>query len=179
NMILEIELPLLRNVEIAYIPKIKQLLQIISESTPFIPNVSKLSERIGMTRNSLLVYLHALHESNITSHLNKASTGIRLLQKPDKIYLDNTNLMYAFSPQNADTGNLRETFFANQLQYLHDIKMSEKGDFFVNNQFTFEIGGKDKTNKQIEGIPDSYIVSDNIEFGYRNKIPLWLFGFLY
>lgn len=179
NLIIETEIPLLRSVDIAYTRKIKQLLLIISESAPFVPNVSKLSERIGITRNALLSYLNALNESCLIISAHKSSGGISVLQKPDKIYLENPNLMYALSDSNVNMGNVRETFFANQLQYKYKINVSEHSDFYVDNQYTFEIGGKDKGKKQINAISDSYVVSDDIEYGFNEKIPLWLFGFLY
>ena len=179
NLIIETEIPLLRSVDIAYTRKIKQLLLIISESAPFVPNVSKLSERIGITRNALLSYLNALNESRLIISAHKSSGGISVLQKPDKIYLENPNLMYALSDSNVNIGNVRETFFANQLQYKYKINVSEHSDFYVDNQYTFEIGGKDKGKKQINAISDSYVVSDDIEYGFNEKIPLWLFGFLY
>lgn len=179
NMILEVEIPILRGVEIAYVTKIKQLLQILSESVPFIPNISKLSERIGITRNSLLNYLHALQESGLTYHLNKESFGISRLQKPDKIYLENTNLMYALGTGSVDTGSSRETFFANQLKYHHQLTMSAQSDFFIDGKYTVEVGGKDKGYRQLDGIDNAYIAADDIEYGHEHKIPLWMFGFLY
>src|ERR1019366_4685174 len=126
NLILEIELPLLRKVEVAYVSKLKQLLQIISESVPFIPNVSKLSERIGVNRNTFISYLYFLQEAHIIRNLYKDAKGITQLQKPDKIFLENTNFQYAFSPVNANIGNLRETFFANQLSQSHLIEYTEQ-----------------------------------------------------
>lgn len=179
NLIIETEIPLLRSVDMAYTRKIKQLLLIISESAPFVPNISKLSERIGITRNALLSYLNALNESRLIISAHKSSGGISVLQKPDKIYLENPNLMYALSDFNVNIGNVRETFFANQLQYKYKINVSEHSDFYVDNQYTFEIGGKDKGKKQINTLSNSYIVSDDIEYGFNEKIPLWLFGFLY
>ena len=179
NLIIETEIPLLRSVDMAYTRKIKQLLLIISESAPFVPNISKLSERIGITRNALLSYLNALNESRLIISAHKSSGGISVLQKPDKIYLENPNLMYALSDFNVNIGNVRETFFANQLQYKYKINVSEHSDFYVDNQYTFEIGGKDKGKKQINTLSNSYIVSDDIEYGFNEKIPLWLLGFLY
>ena len=176
---MEIELPLLRKVEVAYVSKLKQLLQIISESVPFIPNVSKLSERIGVNRNTFISYIYFLQEANITRNLYKDAKGITQMQKPDKIYLENTNLQYAFSPNHANTGNLRETFFINQLGYKHTVEYSPESDFFIDHTFTFEVGGKTKTDRQIKNTPNSFIVSDDLEYGIGNKIPLWLFGFLY
>jgi len=179
NLVLEIELPLLRNINIAYIQKLKQLLFIISQSVPFTPNIVKLSERMGIDRKTLLSYFHYLDETQLIINLFKESGGISSLQKPQKVWLDNTNLMYALANENLNIGNARETFFANQLRYLHQINLSEKGDFRVNNQYTFEIGGKGKDNKQIQSLKDSYIAADQIEIGYGNKIPLWLFGMMY
>lgn len=179
NMTLEIELPLLRKVDVQYVSRLKQMLQIISESVPFIPNVSKLSERIGLNRNTFITYLYFLQEAHIIRNLFKDAKGITQLQKPDKIYLENTNFQYAFSPTNANLGNLRETFFVNQLSFSHMVEYSEQSDFLIDNKYTFEIGGKSKTNQQIKNIKNSFIVSDDIEYGTQNKIPLWLFGFLY
>jgi predicted AAA+ superfamily ATPase len=179
NMMLEIELPLLRGVDIGLVSKIKQLLAIISESVPFTPNVTNLSQKMTVHRTTLMTYLHYLEEVGLTTNLQKEAKGSVKLQKPAKIYLENTNLMFVLSPSNANIGNARETFFANQVGYKNKLSYHEKTDFLVNNKYAFEIGGKDKSNKQIVGIENSFIVADGIEYGYQNKIPLWLFGFLY
>jgi predicted AAA+ superfamily ATPase len=179
NMILEIELPLLRGVALSYIRKIKQLLLIISESVPFIPNVSKLSEKIGINRATLLSYLHYIDEIGLTRNLFKDANGISRLQKPSKIYLENTNLIFTLSKENANVGNIRETFFANQLAYHHQLSYTENGDFMVDEKYVFEIGGKNKTIKQLGDLPNAFVATDEIEYGFYNKIPLWLFGFLY
>lgn len=179
NMMLEIELPLLRGMDIGLVPKIKQLLVIISESVPFVPNIVNLSQKIEIHRTTLMSYLFYLQELGLTYHLLKEARGSVRLQKPAKIYLDNTNLMYVLSSFSANRGNVRETFFANQVGYKHKISFHEKTDFLVDNTYAFEIGGKDKSKKQITGIENAYIVSDEIEYGYQNKIPIWLFGFLY
>ncbi len=179
NMTLEIELPLLRKVDMAYVSKLKQLLQIISESVPFIPNVSKLSERIGLNRNTFISYLYFLQEAHIIRNLYKDAKGITSLQKPDKIYLENTNFQYAFSPDNTNMGNLRETFFVNQLSFSHVVEYSEQSDFLIDHKYTFEIGGKSKTDRQIKNLKNSFVVSDDLEYGTPDKIPLWIFGFLY
>jgi hypothetical protein len=101
------------------------------------------------------------------------------LQKPAKIYLENTNLMFTLSPSNTNIGNARETFFANQVGYKNKLSYHEKTDFLVNNKYAFEIGGKDKSKKQLVGVANAFIAADAMEVGYQNKIPLWLFGFLY
>lgn len=179
NLILEIELPLLRSMDIAYVNKIKQLLRIIISSVPFKPNVAKLSERIGINRNTLVSYLHYLEEAKLTNHLYKDAKGITQLQKPDKIYMENTNLLYAFGSPPINEGNLRETFFANQVGKRYQLEYSEKGDFLVDSRYIFEIGGKNKKKDQIQGETNAFVVADDIEMGIGNKIPLWLFGFLY
>jgi len=179
NLILEIELPLLRGVDISYIQRLKRLLLVIAGSAPFTPNVHKLSETIGINRATLMAYLHYLQESHLTKHLYRSSTGISKLQKPDKIFLENANLAYLLASSGANIGNVRETFFFNQLVYKHQVEYPENGDFFIDRKFTFEIGGKSKNKKQIYLLDDAYIAADNIEYGYDNKIPLWLFGFLY
>jgi predicted AAA+ superfamily ATPase len=179
GLILEIELPLLRGVDISYIPKLKQLLLAIAESAPFTPNVQKLSEHIGINRATLVSYLHYLQETRLTKHLYRDSTGMSKLQKPDKIFLENTNLAYTLATSGVNRGNLRESFFFNQLEYRHKVEYPEKGDFLIDGKYTFEIGGKGKNNRQIYALPDAYIAADDIEYGVDNKIPLWMFGFLY
>ena len=179
NMILEIELPLLRNLEIAYIHRIKQLLVILTESVPFTPNITKISSKIGINRATLLTYLHYLEEAELTINLNNESGGLSKLQKPTKLYLNNPNLMYILQNDKVNSGTLREIFFANQLKYKHTLSLPKFGDFLIDNKYILEIGGKDKSFKQIEGIENAYVAADDIEFGFGNKIPLWLFGFLY
>ena len=179
NMMLEIELPLLRGVDLGYIHKVKQLLAIISESVPYIPNVSNLSAKMGINRATLMNYLYYLAEIGLTINLYKEAKGNSKLQKPSKIYLENTNLMYILSPYNANIGTVRETFFANQLGNKHHLSYHETADFFVDETYSFEVGGKDKSGTQIKNLKNAFIVSDDIEYGYLNKIPLWLFGFLY
>lgn len=181
NMIIEIELPLLRGVDISFSQKLKKLLLVISESAPFVPNITKLSERIGINRNTLIGYLHFLQEADLTKNIYKEAAGITRMQKPDKIFLENTNLAYAVNPLTPDRGTLRETFFLNQLQYHHKVSYPEKGDFIIDNQWLFEIGGKSKNSKQLENWQKEYSFTaiDDIEYGNNQRIPLWLFGFLY
>jgi predicted AAA+ superfamily ATPase len=179
NLILEIELPLLRRIDISYITKLKQLLLIIAESTPFTPNVHKLSVNIGINRATLLSYLYYLQESNLTKHLYKDSFGVSKLQKPDKIFLENPNLAYVLASKQANIGSLRECFFFNQLDYHHKVEYPEKGDFIVDKKYTFEIGGKSKSQHQVYTLENAYVAADDIEYGVGNKIPLWMFGFLY
>lgn len=179
RMMLEIELPALRGLENQYILKIKQLLMVLAESVPFTPNVSKLAERIGINRNTLITYLKNLQDVGLTMHLFSETSGITRLQKPEKIYLENTNLMYALNPNQVNIGSIRETFWMNQLSQLHNVTLPRQGDFLIDNQYTFEIGGKGKSNRQIKQVNNAYIVKDDIEIGSQGVIPLWLFGFLY
>ncbi len=179
NMILEIELPLLRGIETGYIYKLKELLAVIAASVPFTPNISKLGEKLGINRITILTYLHYFQEVRLTNNLFKEANGISRLQKPQKIYLENTNLMQIVSPNNVNVGNIRETFFANQIGFKHQLQYADSGDFLVDQKYTFEIGGKGKSKHQIEGMDNAFIAADDIEIGFKEKIPLWLFGFLY
>jgi len=177
--VLETDLPFTAGISVSNIHKIKQLLYIISASVPFTPNIDKLSERIGISRNTLKDYLRYMCEANLISLLYSDRKDIGLLTKPDKIYIQNPNLMFALAVTSPDQGNLRETFFLSHLEPYHSVHYPKQGDFLVNSRYTFEVGGRSKTRKQIAGIPDSFLVVDGIETGYSNEIPLWLFGFLY
>lgn len=179
NMVLEIELPLLRKIDVSYLVKIKKLLTAIGKSAPFIPNVSELSSHIQISRQTLLQYLQYLEESKLIYQVFKESRGLGTLEKPDKIFLENTNLMFLLGKIETNIGNVRETFAFNQLSYNHEVLFSEQSDFFIDKKYTFEVGGKNKKRKQIKDVPDSYILADDIEFGTERRIPLWLLGFLY
>ncbi|TXT47489.1 MAG: hypothetical protein FD137_1073 [Spirochaetes bacterium] len=178
-VLLEMELPLLRHIDTAKVPKLKQLLGIIAESSPFIPNISKLSERILVHRHTLLSYLQSLDQAKLTRSLFRDAKGIGALQKPDKLYLENTNLAYLFRGDKANLGALRETFILNQLGESHEVTYAESGDFLVDGSFTIEVGGKNKTRRQVRHASEGFIAADNLEYGFGEKIPLWLFGFLY
>lgn len=179
NLTLEYDLPSAQTIEFSNIFKLKKLLYFIATSAPYKPNISKLAEQIQASRSTIILYLDHLWNGKILNLINSVSGGTGYLTKPEKIYLQNTNLMYALAPETVDKGNLRETFFLNQVGHNHVVTLSDKADFLVNDKFTFEIGGKNKSRKQILDIQNSYIASDDIEYGFGNKIPLWLFGFLY
>jgi predicted AAA+ superfamily ATPase len=179
NTVLEVDLPAIHNIDFNSIIKLKKLIYIISRIVPYKPNIEKLAKQIETTRPTLLKYLYYLDKAQIIMWLGSSAFGINYLNKPDKLYLGNTNLAYAYSGDRSDLGNLRETFFLNQLSQNHTVTYPKKGDFLIDNKYLFEIGGKDKNYKQIAGIDNSYIAADDIEFGFGNKIPLWLFGFLY
>lgn len=159
--------------------KVYQLLYILATNVPFKPNISKLAEKTDINRNIIVEYLHYLDGARLINSLSAAGRSTSILQKPDKIFLENTNLLYALTPESVDRGTLRETFFMSQLKNAgYDVRLPLKGDFFVNDQYTFEIGGKAKSAKQIEGVQDSFVAADDMEAGTGNKIPLWLFGML-
>ena len=179
NLTLETDLNFIDGFDPKNIPKIKQLLYVLAMSVPFKPNIVKLSEKIGIHRNTLINYLHYLEKAQIIQTLFNAGVTPGILQKPDKIYLENTNISWLLSETQPDKGTLRETFFLNQLKNAHTIKLPVKGDYLVDDKWTFEVGGKTKDNRQIKDVENAFIVSDDIEIGAYNKIPLWLFGMLY
>jgi uncharacterized protein len=179
NIVLEVDLPAIYNIDYNSVIKLKKMLSVLSRIVPFKPNIEKLANQIGTTRDTLLKYLYYLEKAQIVKWLGRDSFGINYLNKPDKIYLHNTNLIYALSNSQPGIGNLRESFFLNQLGVKHNVFYPEKGDFMIDDKFLFEIGGKNKSRKQIAGSHSAFIVSDNITHPAENKLPLWLFGFLY
>ncbi len=179
NLVLESDLPSIYNLNYYSVQKIRKMLAVVSRIAPFKPNVQKLAAQSGISRDSLLKYLFYLEKAQIIKWLGKDTFGINYLNKPDKLYLNNTNLMYALTSETTNIGTLRETFFLNQLSVNHKINYPKVGDFLVDGEYLFEVGGISKTRKQISGIENAFIAADNIEYRFENKIPLWLFGFLY
>ena len=179
NVVLETDLPAIEKIELYSILKIKRLLIILSQLVPFTPNITELSAQLDVSRNSLLNYLSYLEKSQITNLLFQNTKGMSGLSKPQKIYLNNTNLSYALGGSSIDIGSFRETFFFNQLRVVADVTYSPQTDFTINKSHHFEIGGKNKGSEQLTGLPNAYLALDNIESGFGNKIPLWMFGFLY
>ena len=179
NLVVEVDLPAIHKIDFNSIIKIKKLLAVLSRIAPYKPNIEKLAKQTGTTRDTLLKYLFYLEKAQIVKWLGRDSMGINYLNKPEKLYLNNTNLAYSFGDQFQDMGNIRETFFLNQLAVKHNVSYPEKGDFLIDGKFTFEVGGLNKTRKQIAGIENAFIAADNIEYSFENKIPLWAFGFLY
>lgn len=157
---------------------LKKLLFVLSETVPFTPNINKLSEKLETPRNTVLRLLDILDHAQILQLLKASTKGVSYLQKPEKIYLQNPNFIYLFSPTMANKGNVRETFFFNQLSTVHSVTAPKYGDFMVDDSFVFEVGGASKSNEQIKGLPSAYLALD-IEGGNNNRIPLWLFGMLY
>jgi len=179
HLSLEIDLPAVENLEYIYITKLKKLLFAISTSAPFTPNISKLSERIGISRKAMIKAFQYLERARLISLLNSNNKGISVLSKPDKIYMNNPNLQYVIGTTHTNTGSVRESFFVNQLQGLHRLALPKQGDFIVDDKYIFEIEGKNKSKNRIKNLENAFIVKDNLENGFQNYIPLWLFGFLY
>ena len=179
HLTIESDLSFIEGINVRQSRKILQLLFAIATSVPLQPNVSQLSRQIGIERNTLMRYLYYLEKTRLLNFLHSPKKGISVLRKPEKIFLGNTNVGYALASESMDIGNARETFFLNQVNTQFSVHYGEAGDFWVDNAFTFEVGGKNKNYTQIRNIPNSYIAADNIETGIGNKIPLWMFGFLY
>ncbi len=177
--ILEVDITQFATIQTSHIIYLKKLLAIISNSVPFKPNMKSLSSRTGISLNTMKTYLKLLHDADLLHLLYVSGKGINSLNKPEKIYLGNTNLIYNQGNSNPNIGNIRETFFFNQLQVSHSVEASSQSDFLINETFTFEVGGKNKTTKQIKGLENAYVAKDEIEIGAGKSIPLWLFGFLY
>ncbi|HNX06998.1 MAG TPA: AAA family ATPase, partial [Bacteroidales bacterium] len=175
---LETDIPQFANLSVGTSHKLKRLLSIIAESVPFKPNFSKISEIIGVSRNSIDDYFSYMEKAGLIGQLRNETGGIRGLGKVDKVYLDNTNIIYNLVGDKSNIGNIRETFFFNQMRLKNEVISSEKADFLIDN-YTFEVGGKNKQQMQIEKDGNSFIVKDDIEFGYLNVLPLWTFGFNY
>jgi len=158
--------------------KLGKLLKIISQSVPFKPNFSKIGAMLESSRNVIDDNCYYMELAGLIMQLRDKGAGIGQLGKVDKIYLNNTNLIFALAEQQSDIGNIRETVFFNQMSVLNEVFRSERADFNINNM-TFEVGGKSKNQEQILGMKNAYIVKDDIEYGYQNVLPLWAFGLNY
>ena len=178
NQTLETDIPIYAGMNMSTGRKLKQLMAIIARSVPFKPNMKSIATALSASRNNITDYCLFIEEAGMIAQLRDSTGGIRGLGKVDKIYLDNTNLIYSLASDNANKGNIRETFFLNQLRVRHDVTVSPVADFKVGD-ITFEVGGKNKGLKQIQGLDNAFIVKDDIEHGYLNTIPLWQFGMTY
>lgn len=180
NTTIEVELPQLRKIDISNIRKLKSLLAILSSNVPFAIDTVKLSSMAELSRTTLLQYLHYLSEARLLQLLYSDVTSVKRLQKPDKLYLENPNLLHALAPQTVNQGTEREVFFINQLSANHVVEYSKtSANFSIDRQYTIEVGGRAKDGKQIAGVANSYIAAADEEYVLGNKVPLWLFGFLY
>lgn len=179
DMLLNIELPQLRSVDIGNIRKIKALLAIISTEVPMLVDITKLATLTGIARTTMLAYLQYLHEAKLIRLLYSDDLSVKKMQKPDKILMENTNLLQALSLQVPNIGTMRETFFCNQLGYTHQVEYNKRGDYLIDHKYVFEIGGKAKDGKQVANMENAYIASAECDYPIGNKLPLWLFGLMY
>jgi hypothetical protein len=166
------------NVPLSNVSMLSKLLEVICRSKPYEVTYEKLSNEIGISKNTLKQYLVYLYKANLLNIIGGIARGNTYIKKPEKLYLNNTNLFEILCETN-EIGTVRETFFASQVQYAHTLHYPKKGDFCIDEKYFVEIGGKNKSFGQIKDIQNSFVVSDEIEVGFKNKIPLWLFGFLY
>lgn len=179
DFVIEVELPLLRGVSKANVRKLKQLVGMIVSGVPFELDASKIASAIGSGRDTVVEYLGHLSDAKILNLLYSGTKSIGKLTKPDKVYLENSNLLYALSYSGVNIGTARETFAVNHLALGHEVEYGkQQGDFKVDGKYTFEVGGKDKGFSQIADVPLSYILADDIETPIGCKLPLWIVGFL-
>ncbi len=178
NQTIDIDLVNLGLVKQSFTNKLKKLLLIISTSNPYELNVTKVAGNVEVSRNTLYAYLQNLDKGGLLNIIGSTKKGISKLSKPEKLYLNNTNIFYTFGTE-SKVGTIRETFFVSQLKHLYDVEVSDKGDFVVDKKYTFEVGGSSKKFKQIKDVENSYLVIDTDSTENSHKIPLWLFGFLY
>lgn len=178
NTVIENDIPAVEEVEYETLMKAKKLLMTLAQMVPFMPNMTTLCEILSTTRNQLIRLLSLLERSTLIRQLSAETKNLKALGKPDKILFNNPNLMYALNGS-ADTGSVRESFFSAMLSVNHGIGYPKQGDLLVDERYLFEIGGKNKGFTQIRDIPESFVVADEIEIGFGNKIPLWIFGLLY
>ena len=175
---IEMDIPAVENVEFATVQKLKKLLGIIALQVPFVPKMEDLYGQLETSREQGLKLLDLLEKGALLSQLKNRTKAIKQMSAPDKLFLNNTNLMYAYN-RSPEIGTIRETFFNNQVGTTHELNSVKKGDFLIDDKYTIEVGGADKSFEQIKDVPNSYLAIDNVEFGRGNKIPLWLFGFIY
>ena len=178
NQTIDIDLVNLGLVKQSFTNKLKKLLLIISESNPFELNITKVAANIEVSRNTLYAYLQHLDKGGLVNIVGSSKKGISKLSKPEKLYLNNTNIFYTFATE-SKIGTIRETFFVSQLKHLHTIEISDKGDFVIDKRYTFEVGGEGKSFHQVKEIKNSYLIIDTDSTENQYKIPLWLMGFLY
>jgi len=178
NTIVDTDLAYIASYNSGTAVKVKKLLGVIAESVPFKPNIAALSRKLDLSRDSVYQYIYQLKEARLLNTLSSEGKGVSTLQKPDKIFLENTNLAFALK-EKPNIGNIRETFVLNQLLNASlTVSYPAEGDFSVNG-LTIEVGGKNKSTSQVKHLDNYLIVSDDIETGAGNKVPIWLFGFLY
>lgn len=178
NHVLENDYPIIEGVEQSTIRKTKKMFMILAEQVPQTPNMSNLYNELETDRNQGLKMLYALEKAGLLALLSDKPKHIDKLSRPEKIFMDNSNLMYAYAMA-PNIGTVRETFFLSQLAVDHSVTYPAKGDFLVDGKYLFEVGGRKKSFEQIKDVADSYLAVDDTEIGHHNRIPLWMFGLLY
>lgn len=178
SLTLDVDIPQYADMRASTANKMKMLLSIIAQIAPYKPNMTKLAEQIGVSKNNIQDYLVYLERAGMIGLLRNDTGGLRQLGKVEKVFLDNPTLMYALGEAVPNRGNLRETFFFNQMRVHNRVSSSSESDFMVNG-CTFEVGGRGKGQKQIDGIENAYVVKDDIEYAHDKVIPLWAFGLNY
>ena len=176
--VIDVDIPAVEGIEFATLEKLKRLLMVISGTCPFEPNISRLSEQLQNSREHTLKMLNYLNNAGLVKCLYTPAKNYKKLSGPEKVFVNDSNLMYALS-QNIEQGTVRETFFANQASVEHSVVIPKEGDFLVDDKYLFEVGGRSKTFRQIANIPDSFLAVADMEVGFGNKIPLWMFGMMY
>ena len=178
NKILHIDLSKIYSIQPDKVDTLKKILLTVCISKPFEFNIEKLAQIAGITKATLYKYLHYLHDAELITLISNEAKRFANVRKADKLYLSNPNLFNALCNR-SEKGTIRETFFVSQVKADHSVYYANKGDFLVDERYSVEVGGKNKSFKQVKDLPNSYVVADDIEVGHGNKIPLWLFGFLY
>ncbi|MCK5807731.1 ATP-binding protein [bacterium] len=176
------DIAVVKNISQSKLPALKKLIWIVASSKPFTPNLERISKELNISREYVYLFMEYLEKAGVFLQIKKSGSPLVRARKPEKLYINNTSLLVAtagLSGIEAEIGTIRETFFANQVRVKHSITIPKKGDFMVDNTFTYEIGGKNKTKKQIATVKNSFVVADDIEMGFGTTIPLYLFGFLY
>lgn len=178
NLTIELDIPVYAKMNMSTAQKMKALLSIIAKSVPFKPNFTKIAELLSVNRNQIAEFMYYFEKAGLVMPLRCENDGLRSLGKVEKLFLDNTNLMYAVGADVANIGNVRETFFLNQMGLEHEVVAHHSADFQIENAI-FEVGGKSKNKRQIAQLSDAYVVKDEIEYGYMSVLPLWSFGMTY
>jgi len=187
NLILETDLPYINKIEMQQIIKLKKLLYMLAINVPFVPNITDIAKATNISRPKVYEYLEHLESAKIINSIRSKAKGYNIMAKPEKLFMQNTNISYALTSK-IDIGSARESFFVNQIKNYYSahtkliddtIFSSHQGDFLVADKYIFEVGGKNKSFQQIKDLANAYIASDDIEIGFKNKLPLWIFGFLY
>lgn len=178
NHVLDVDYPMVDDVTVSTIRKAKKMLMILAESVPQIPIMNTLYSQLETDRIQGLKILYALERAGLLQLLTDDAKSLKVLSRPEKIFLNNPNLMYALGDK-TNIGTIRETFFFNQVAQVCNVSYPANGDFLVDKKYLFEVGGAGKSFEQIKDIENSFLAVDNTEIGYRNRIPLWMFGLLY